>query len=199
MVQRRIFEECKRRQELDKLYEETAKKNAEEQRRILEEIAEKEKEREEREAREAAENEIRFKKEQPKLYATQLFPTQQAFPVYYMDTEYNMCTLWGQDSRQVENAKPVTKANPVVYDELRDNIWPTLRKLSALQKELRAKLFNLNQKVNTVRPFAEAAYRRSILQAFANLHLTNQSIRLLSFRQNELMVASWKERMFQRQ
>lgn len=195
-LQRRIFEECKRRKELDKLYEETAKKNAEEQRQILEEIAEKERLEKEQKAREAAENEIRLRKEQPRRYAMRLFPVKPHFPVYFMDTDYNMTQLWGECSVQVMSPLSVAPANAkATYDELRDDVWPKLQSLSNAQKELRAKLFKLNKKLNSLKPFAEAAYQKSILQTFVELHLINQRMRLVASRQSELMAASSKEAM----
>jgi hypothetical protein len=196
VVQRRIVEEHKRQQELDKFYEETARRNDEEQRKILEEIAEKERLDKERKALEAAEYEVRLQREQPKRCAMRLFPTRPRHPVYYMDTNYNMCLLWGPSTKnQDQQFNPSSKpySHPIVYDELRDDIWPTLAKLTVVQKELRAKLYKLNQKLDTVKPFAKAAYQQSILQTFVAFHLTNQRIRLVSIRQSKLMDASSKK------
>ena len=189
--QRALFDASKdrerREREDEKMYAENLRRNQEEARIYRE----KEEARQAKLAAEAAAEANRVAN-LPINIAKRLFPRPLSYPVYYYDAGH-MKLLHDKTLSTTSTIPQQKKQAPqVVFDELRDILWPQLADLSRRRSAIRIRLNKYNTYMDSTPVRYFVRYRQQILSIMLELWQINLEIHPLAKRQRDILQASWR-------
>ena len=190
--QRALFDASKdrerRQREDEEMYAENLRRNLEEARIYRE----KEEARQAKLAAEAAAEANRVAN-LPINVAKRLFPQPLSYPVYYYD-DGHMKLLHDNKTPSTTSTIPQQErqAPQVVFDELRDVLWPQLADLSKRRNAIKTRLNKYNTYIKSVPDWCFDRCRRQLISIMLELWQTNRTIQSLGKRQQNILQESWR-------